>query len=518
MWQRRQQGVRGDRRQHRALVRRRHLRHHRPEGAGRSSPSTTSTREFPRSFDVDEYPHGDTDLPPRHGREADRRQAAHARLLLDARLHQARPSPDPGQPHHIGDTDFTTRTPNPPKGHGSPQRATATRPSSRHDNKYVLAADEDFATHRFLGTVDQATGGPFEFSNAGRITVDSTGTHPRPRRSPTHPMVGGDTRPPTSASMDAPAANIPLAPMRTSRSPSSPGARLPVPEQDRECRVQGLHGRAHLRRGATPARPVRLQQPGQPRCSPELHRERVMLWITREAGFRIMGIYNPTTFPLRRHEPNAPPPAPADRGRPGPTSARSSTGPGATCTSTTTKLGHDLEALSTISPSRRRATRHFATGFGDLTVHEFATDPTENLAYSALLRGRHAGHVVRGRRVLDQVGAFDPYAPDTTSGAWSSSRRPRGQRLFAGSDRSFGLYLLRYTGPIAAEAVGGQPADGADPAGRHPGGRQAGPHRPARSRCCPTVARASGRCARRVCASASASTRRRASRWRCAAA
>ena len=29
----------------------------------------------------------------------------------------------------------------------------------------------------------------------------------------------------------------------------------------------------------------------------------------------------------------------------------------------------------------------FATGFGDLTVHEFATDPTENLAYSSYYAG-----------------------------------------------------------------------------------------------------------------------------------
>ena len=60
---------------------------------------------------------------------------------------------------------------------------------------------------------------------------------------------------------------------------------------------------------------------------------------------------------------------------------------------------------STPTPSRRPWTRARPPGFGDLTVHEFATDATENLAYSSYYAG--------GLRVfsfgdngLKQVGKF----------------------------------------------------------------------------------------------------------------
>ena len=74
----------------------------------------------------------------------------------------------------------------------------------------------------------------------------------------------------------------------------------------------------------------------------------------------------------------------------------------------------------------------FATGFGDLTVHEFATDPTEYLAYSS--------YYAAGMRVFRFGPTGLPRSASTsrsgapTSGAWSSSRQ-NGERYFAGSDR-----------------------------------------------------------------------------------
>ena len=92
----------------------------------------------------------------------------------------------------------------------------------------------------------------------------------------------------------------------------------------------------------------------------------------------------------------------------------------------------------------------YADGFGTLSIHEFAADPTENLGYSAYYAG--------GIRVLEfdrasglrQVGAF--IAPEGND-FWGVEQftTPEGDRLIAGSDRDFGLYLLRYTGPGAAE-------------------------------------------------------------------
>ena len=90
----------------------------------------------------------------------------------------------------------------------------------------------------------------------------------------------------------------------------------------------------------------------------------------------------------------------------------------------------------------------FAFGFGDLSVHEFATDATENVAYSSYYAG--------GMRVftfgdggLTQTGKFIDEGGNNFWGV-EQFTTPQGERLFAGSDRDFGLYLFRYTGPGAA--------------------------------------------------------------------
>ena len=87
--------------------------------------------------------------------------------------------------------------------------------------------------------------------------------------------------------------------------------------------------------------------------------------------------------------------------------------------------------------------------FGDLSVHEFATDATENLAYSSYYAG--------GMRVLsfgdtgmEQVGAFIDEGGNNFWGV-EQFTTPQGDRLIAGSDRDYGLYLFRYTGPGAAQ-------------------------------------------------------------------
>ncbi len=92
----------------------------------------------------------------------------------------------------------------------------------------------------------------------------------------------------------------------------------------------------------------------------------------------------------------------------------------------------------------------FALDFGVLSIHEFATDPTENLAYSAYYSG--GMRVLRYDRTtgLTQVGSF--IAPEGND-FWGVEQftTPQGERLFAGSDRDYGLYLFRYTGPGAAQ-------------------------------------------------------------------
>jgi Big-like domain-containing protein/PA domain-containing protein len=93
----------------------------------------------------------------------------------------------------------------------------------------------------------------------------------------------------------------------------------------------------------------------------------------------------------------------------------------------------------------------YASDFGDLTVHEFATDPTEPIAYSSYYGGgvrtfrfsRADGLVPTGKWIDDDGNGSNFWGIEAfTSG---------GERYFAGSDRDFGLQIFRYTGPAAAK-------------------------------------------------------------------
>jgi len=93
----------------------------------------------------------------------------------------------------------------------------------------------------------------------------------------------------------------------------------------------------------------------------------------------------------------------------------------------------------------------FAFGFGDLSIHEIATDPERNLAYSSYYAGG-----VRvfsfGESGIDEVGH---YIDDDGNNFWGvetfvpghkSAGNLKGKRLFAGSDRDHGIFIFRYTG------------------------------------------------------------------------
>jgi hypothetical protein len=105
---------------------------------------------------------------------------------------------------------------------------------------------------------------------------------------------------------------------------------------------------------------------------------------------------------------------------------------------------------------------NYAFGSGDLSVHEFATDPDANVAYSSYYAGGMRvftfgpGGLVEQGRFIDQGGSnFWGVEVVTTS---------EGERLFAGSDRDYGLYLFRYTGPNAVQKPQAAPRVLADPA------------------------------------------------------
>ena len=95
----------------------------------------------------------------------------------------------------------------------------------------------------------------------------------------------------------------------------------------------------------------------------------------------------------------------------------------------------------------------FSFDYGDLSVHEFATDPAVNVAYTSYYSGGlrvftfGEGGMTEQGRYIDQGG----------NNFWGVEQftAANGERLIAASDRDFGLYLFRYTGP---GAVGPSPA------------------------------------------------------------
>jgi hypothetical protein len=87
----------------------------------------------------------------------------------------------------------------------------------------------------------------------------------------------------------------------------------------------------------------------------------------------------------------------------------------------------------------------FASGFGDLSVHEVATSPTKNkLAYySYYAAGFRVTKVVSGK--LQEVGHYIDVGGNNFWGV--QVFQSGGQEYVAASDRDFGLYIFRYTGP-----------------------------------------------------------------------
>ena len=85
----------------------------------------------------------------------------------------------------------------------------------------------------------------------------------------------------------------------------------------------------------------------------------------------------------------------------------------------------------------------YAFGYGDLSIHEFATDPETNMAYSAYYA---AGLRVFkfGESGLTEVGRF---IDEGGNNFWGIEQYTQGgKRRIAASDRDHGLYLFEYTG------------------------------------------------------------------------
>jgi len=88
----------------------------------------------------------------------------------------------------------------------------------------------------------------------------------------------------------------------------------------------------------------------------------------------------------------------------------------------------------------------FASGFGDLSVHEVATDPKSDLAYVSYYAGGFRV-LLFGKDGIQEVGHFIDEGGNNFWGVQiADPKQKRGNPLVLASDRDFGLYLFRYTG------------------------------------------------------------------------
>ena len=171
------------------------------------------------------------------------------------------------------------------------------------------------------------------------------------------------------------------------------------------------------------------------------------IFVGRRVGFQILGVLDPATYNCTQGGATTPAPAAGDEGEDIELSAAFDGWGYAHLYDAQTSEHLDAFAITEGMDER------YAEDFGVLSIHEFAADPTENLAYSAYYAGGMRVFQFDRANGLRQVGAF--IAPEGND-FWGVEQftTSEGERLIAGSDRDFGLYLFRYTGPGAAQKPG----------------------------------------------------------------
>ncbi len=347
---------------------------------------------------------------------------------------------DPANPRILGDSAFGDVDPLmdiPRTDVGWPIPAgTAHQAEFTHDDRYVLAADEDFTPYRDL--LGQVETGEDEFFTFFKVGLPDTG----PKVTEGTPIDGDSLF--VGDACDS--AAIPLA------TPAAPVAIVERGDCGFVAKVQNADARGYdgviIFNGTANCEAISDSMDFSTYTGDE-----PSVLVPRSVGLRILGALEPGD-PCTQVTPAAPRSA---------NEVFVGNGfDGWGYLHLYDNAGNDLTAVDHFAIDEAMDAR-FARGFGQLSVHEVATDPTENLAYSSY----HAG----GLRVLsfgptgiDEVGAFVADGGTDFAGVEIFDHASEG-RLIAASDRDRGLYLLRYTGPGAAVAPSCSDVDAATTTG-----------------------------------------------------
>ena len=371
---------------------------------------------------------------------------------------------DPTSPTFIGDSDFGTTDPlrpdvGEPEGNGHQSEFS-------HDNRFVLAADEDFAPYR-PGSFQITTGpeaGEYESVGVGGAASAAF----LPDRMMNGPTVYGGYGCDASTPIP-PRATSGLRPLETgeeaiivlqrgpSQDPNNPEAAC-FPGEKAENGINAGYDAVLLVNHHVGEAGGAFCGSGDFPPDPPI----VAVCTTHEALHKMFGETNDTTVP---YPPGHGPPI----GELGEDVSADSLFDGWGYMHLFKNTSGNLEPIEDFSIEEAQDER-FAQGFGDLSVHEWATDPDANVGY--------VSHYAGGMRVftfgdggVEETGKFIDKGGNNFWGV-EVFTTPQGERLFAGSDRDSGLYLFRYTGPGAPKPA--PPAGPAAGAGRLGGAARTG--------------------------------------------
>jgi PA domain/RTX calcium-binding nonapeptide repeat (4 copies) len=340
---------------------------------------------------------------------------------------------NPSNPTYITDTAFPQVDPllgvDPPEGN-------AHQGEYSHDNQFILAADEDFTTHRLIEEIGGVEVDP-PFGFGVPVFIDNSEPIPELLIDVGEPLAGG-TR---FIGLGCDPLTIP---------PPTATATIAVIERG-TCTFEakalnaedaGYEGFVIFNNSAAGNGCETLINMQFSNPTPVTIKG---IFVGREDGLRILGVLDPATYTCTQG--GAATPAPTVIPTDGPTLELSALFDG-------WGYAHLYDANTSQELARfaipEAVDERFSLGFGDLSIHEFAADPTENLVYSSYYSG--GIRVLRFSRAngLEQTGAW---IDAQGSNFWGIEQftTPEGERLIAGSDRDFGLVILRYTGPGAPQ-------------------------------------------------------------------
>jgi hypothetical protein len=324
---------------------------------------------------------------------------------------------DPARPRFIADTDFATFDPVRLEVTGGAQQISpegnAHQAEFTRDNKFFVATDEDFDPYRVTATMEDGTAfTAIQGSEVPHIDQDTS--------------LSGDTR---GVGLACDAASVP-----------APDATHTVAVIERgvcdfSVKVQIVEAKGYA--GA-----IVFNRTGEDGCealiSMLVEAGIPAVFVSRTDGFRILTGGVPAGYSCSE-------------------SGAGTVAPGAGTDGQTVDIRavfdgwgyvhlYNAKTMTDIDQYYLPESQDpaYAEGFGDLSVHEVATDPDRNLAYISYYAGGFRVVKYSGDG-LTEVGRFIDTGGNNFWGV-EVHKHPNGQKYVLASDRDSGVYLFQYTG------------------------------------------------------------------------